>query len=423
MSKPDVILVVDLPNLMRGAKTNFKTLRALLENCVQIARKRGHVIFAYAVGDLRHFFSVLDELEPLVIRLGLTLLHAPTLRGGQQEKETVDAKIKEVLSLIRFLGLEPLTILLVSDDRDFAVDLAGLRNAGHCVETVSRSHYTTLLGTFADEAHIVAESTAAPMLHAALQTFVREHWRDIRSGAFSKTVSSSDRLDDLTPHDQGNLLLAVLIMDLLTREKSRKTNTLWRRDLISRLQHAPEHFVAKIEGDRAHWLIARLIESRAIIVADRVVSLSPDHPLVNLVSTEWLPKRREIEAEVAEADETEAAGAPDIDDAPSAPNENDAPSAAAGNGDGRPASAGKKRTADEVSDQELFEALRSVFGRLGDEETDYRSGRLEAALVTELHLKGRPEGGRLKMHALRRGFVHKTGAQESSFVFTPPLES
>lgn len=420
MSRPDrVSLFIDLPNLMKGAGTSARTLRTLLTNCVEIARERGRVVMAYAVGDLRHFFPVLDELESLTLKLGLKLIHAPTLQEGKEAKETVDAVIKDLLSFERFQNLEPMTVILVSDDQDFGVDIAALQNAGHRVETISRSTNPTLLGAFADDTHIVAESAVAPALHAALQTFVKEHWRRIRLGAFNKVDAEDDRLDGLTPLDQENLLLAVLALDILAREEAQKASALPRRNLISLLQSAPEHFISGLQGRRAHWIIAQLIDTRAVMILDKVVSLSAKNPLVIFVRKHWLPARRRVEAEVTAAARTEET-ARLLGDDDNALSETPvvAMTAMAGNGDRR------KRTADDVDDEELLRALQTVFGSLTNGDPRLASGQLEAALVKELGLRGRREGGQLKMHALHIKLIRKTSREEPFYILvSQPLES
>lgn len=412
-----IIFVIDLPNLMRGTKTSARTLRTLLTNCVRIARERGRVVMAYAVGDLRHFLQVFDELESLTLKLGIKLLHAPTLREGKEAKETVDAVIKDLLFFERFQNLEPVTILLVSDDQDFGVDIAALQNAGHRVETISRSTHPTLLGTFADDTHIVAESAAAPTLHAALQAFVHEYWRRIRLGAFNKVDAEDDRLDGLTPLDQENLLLAVLALDILAREEAQTASALPLRDLISRLQSAPEHFISGLEGKRAHWIIAQLTDTRAVMIMSKVVSLSSKHPLVIFMRKHWLPARRRVEAEVtAAARAEEIARLPGDDDSASSQAPVAATVAMAGNGDGR------KRLASEVTDEELRRALEVLFSQASG-NTHYGSSGMDTALRRHLHMANRREGNTLKLRAIKLRLIQRASLTASSYVLAQPLES
>ncbi len=238
--------------------------------------------------------------------------------------------------------------------------------------------------------HGCADQAIGRIVYWALQTFIREYWQQLLPGV-NRPIKDGDTFRSLAPIELKNLENLVLLIELLAAKNARSMPNL--QGVVNQLTDMFDAFGFERKRERVSLVVYLAVTARVVLFMNYQLSLSPRHPVAELVRQEWLSMRQEIERLAQE---------------------NPAKSDAGTNGDSR------KHTAEEITDDELKRAIRDLFERLPDGQA-CQDVHMESELTRTLRLRGRKEGVRLKLHAINLRFVAKVDPRKPFYTPGPSL--
>lgn len=236
--------------------------------------------------------------------------------------------------------------------------------------------------------HGHATQVVGMVVYWALQTFIRDYWRQLLPG-INRAVKDGETFESLAPIDLENMEYLVLLIELLAAKKDKHTSYL--QGVAYRLKDMFQTFGSDRNTHRIVWVIHQAAQARVVLCARHQLSLSERHPTAQMVRQEWCSTRQKIEKLAQDVTDGDLAKSGD----------------------------GQKRTADEITDEELKHAVHGLFEL--HEGQAYSSDHLESELTRALRLRGRKESTRLKLRAITLGYIHKMSREQPFYTRGPSL--